>query len=44
MMKLGFDKFNHLLTSTTLIAAILKTMIFIDNNNTTRKIAIYLQD
>lgn len=43
-MKPGFEKFNHFVTFITLLIAILKIIIFINNIDMTKKIAIYLQD
>lgn len=42
-MKLGFEELDHLITLTTLVITILKTMIFVNNFNIAKKITIHLQ-
>lgn len=41
-MKSSFEELNHFITSITPVAAIAKTIIFIDNIDTAGKIAIHL--
>lgn len=42
-MRISFKELNYLVTSITLAAAISKTIIFSDNIDTVRKIAIHFQ-
>lgn len=42
-MKSGFEKLNHIVTPTTPISVISKTIIFVDNIDRARQMAMYLQ-
>lgn len=44
IIKSGFEKLDHLVTPTILVAAILKTMNVVNNIHIAGKIAIYLQN